>query len=352
MLTRIVFVILITLQPVLILSQIKHQSSANHEPGVWSISYNAGFGMDYENSTGHKLSFEAGYSEDNSKAFLFNISSAKLYKSRDSYYSLYECSVGPRIYVLKNQLVYLEGNIGAQINSFNTRYYYWDMGLDENYYSTNSRAAFYIAAGIGSKVMISANNAFLFRLKYNTTMPSTEGYTYINAQFGLEFNTSENKSTGKLKEKNFILSLGGGIISPQDIAGRKYNGNGVILIEGAVPTNFNGEIYGETVYNRIRSLRNSNLNSIVSFNIGPRFFINKNMLSSFLEFGGGMYILAESNSDKDDIVHPGLSIGTGFTAGISKLFELFAKGKIHFIFTDNPSFPPYSTLSGGMRFNL
>lgn len=353
MLTRILYVVLIiTVIPFTSLSQVNNPKLKDSSSGIWSISYNAGFGMDLENATGHKVSFEVGYSEDDSKAFLFNISTAKLYKNRDHYFSIFECTVGPRFYILENKLAYIEGSIGAEISSAHHRYYDWEYGYDEYYYSSNSRAAFCIAAGFGTRVMISPNNAFLLRVKYNTTMPSSEGYTYVNALFGLEFNTAKIYTPAKKDNRKFTFSLGGGLISPSDMNSRKNNGEGTLFIEGAVPTNFNGEIYGEAAYNRIRYNSASILNEIISLNIGPRFFINRGVLSAFLEFGGGLYILAERNNDKFDPLQPGLSIGTGFTADITKLFGLFAKGKIHFIFTDNPTFPPYSSLTGGMRFNL
>jgi hypothetical protein len=334
-------------------SQNEKSINLNSTPGVWNISYNAGFSINYENATGHKISFEIGYSEDDKKAFLFNISTTKLYKTSYKSFTMYECSVGPRFYVLKNELVFLEGNIGAQINSENRIYPNWDFGYINSYYSSNTHSAFYFAAGLGTKVMISRNNAFLLRVKYNTTMPASEGFTYINAQFGLEFNTSKPEDEINQKNKRRLtFSLGGGINSPLDINGRKNTGEGIFLLECALPTDFNGEIYGEAAYNRINANNARINNQLISFNIGPRFFINNSLLSSFMEFGGGMYILAQSNYSKKDAVHPGLTIGTGLTGRINELFEIFAKGKIHFLFTDNPSFPPYSTLAGGVRFNL
>lgn len=352
MLTRILLAIFITIIPVTAISQNTEPDLQDSKQGVWSISYNAGFAMDYDNSTGHKISFEVGYSEGDSKAFLFNISSAKLFRNRDHYLSIYECTVGPRFYILENERVYLEGNIGAQINSQSRRYYDWYPVSDENYYSSKSRAAFCLAAGFGTRVMISPNNALMLRVKYNTTMPSTEGYTYINALFGLEFNTVKNNTPNKIGNRKITFSVGGGINSPTDMNARRNNGDGTLMIEGAVPTNFNGEIYGEASYNRIKTKSGRILNHFISLNIGPRFFINRGLLNAFLEFGGGMYILADSDDDKSVPLHPGLSIGTGFTTDISGFIGLFAKGKIHFIFTDNRAFPPYSTLTGGMRFNL
>lgn len=352
MLTRILFVILITINSITIRSQIQEPNLIDSSTGVWSISYNAGFGMDYVNSTGHKISFEVGYSEDHQKAFLFNISSTRLYKNHNKYFSMFECSIGPRFYIIENELVYIEGNIGAQINSESNRSYNWDFGFDEYYYSSNPRAAFYFAAGFGTRVMISPNNAFLLRVKYNTTMPSTEGYTYINAQFGIEFNTAKNNTPVKNDKRKITFSIGGGINSPADMSGRKNRGDGIFLIEGAIPTNFNGEIYGEAAYNRIESNSTGLQNNSVSLTIGPRFFINRGLLSAFMEFGGGIYVLAQSDYSHHDPLQPGLNIGTGFTSGLSSFFELFAKGKIHFIFTDNPSLPLYTTLTGGVRFNL
>ena len=46
---------------------------------------------------------------------------------------MFECSIGPKFYIIENELVYIEGNIGAQINSESNRSYNWDFGFDEYY---------------------------------------------------------------------------------------------------------------------------------------------------------------------------------------------------------------------------
>ncbi|MFI5211581.1 MAG: hypothetical protein ACHQIH_01760 [Ignavibacteria bacterium] len=350
MLTRILIMALALLNTLSSYSQEKNTFTKPAPHGDWSISYNAGINMDYDKNTGYKISMELGFSESPSRELLLNLSSSAIPVSHSTGYSLLECSIGPRFLLFKDKILFLEGNIGAQINNRTREYYKWDYGYNGT--STQTRSGFYFAAGVGAKIHISGNNSFLLRVKYNTTVPYSEGLTYLGAQFGLDFNTSEPVRNSKIENKKFSLSIGGGINSPYDPDGYSNSGKGVYLIEGSYQTGQKNEVFLEASYSEINVNYHAENTGMLDINFGPRFYINKSALSSFIEFGGGVYILTKDDGSENDPVQPGINIGTGFTGRLNSLMALFLKGKIHILFTENLSFPPYSSLAGGLRFNL
>jgi hypothetical protein len=350
MLTRILIVTLALVSSLSSYSQSNNTVTKPATQGDWSISYYAGPTLNFENNSGYKISMEAGFSENRSRDLLLDLSSSVLTVSPSTSYSLLECSIGPRFLLFRDRIFFLEGSIGAQINNRTREYYEWGYGYSGT--STQTRSSFYFAAGIGAKLHITGNNSFLFRLKYNSTVPSSGGLTYMCAQFGLDFNASGADRISTAENRKFSLSIGGGINSPYDPDGLSNSGKGVYLIEGTYQTGSKNEIFLEAAYSEINVNHQAENSGMISFNCGPRFFINKSILSSFIEFGGGVYILTEDDGSKDDPVQPGINIGTGFTGRLSSIAALFVKGKIHILFTDNLLFPPYSSLAGGLRFNL
>lgn len=62
-------VLIITIIPFTALSQVNNPNLKDSSSGIWNISYNADFGMNLENATNHKVSFEVKPLEDDFKAF-------------------------------------------------------------------------------------------------------------------------------------------------------------------------------------------------------------------------------------------------------------------------------------------
>ncbi len=350
---RISFILIVLFTSFASFSQEEKLLSSKPSPGSWSISYNIGPNINFENNIGYKYSMEVCYAETESNEFILEFSTAKIPINEYSHHSILEYSIGPRFYPFKSKIFFAEGNIGAQISSKSKDYIDWYYSYyNPVYTSSRVSAAFYLSAGIGAKLFISRNNSFLMKIKYNTSMPYKDGVSYIGAQIGVDFNNTVSNKSAIIEDKKYSFSAGGGVNSPYDINSYSKSGEGILLIEGTYITGEKNEIFLEASYNRFGYDYMPEQIESACLDFGPRFYINKGELSSFMEFGGSINYLFYKTESRYDPIQPGISIGTGFTGKLNSLLALFLKGKIHLLFTDNPSQPPYSILAGGVRFNL
>lgn len=320
-------------------------------PGDWSITFNAGLGLSTLGKTGHKISFETAYRETSTHEFVFSFAATKLPEKTFIRSSLLEFSIGPRLYPLKNGSFFVEAAIGAQLNNTQREYYDW-YGEGFYYHTSDTRAAFLISVAAGVKLPITENNAMLLRLGYNTTHPYEEGVSYFSTQFGLCFNNSTDPAFKDKSNSKFAVSAGGGYVNPADGTGYHYSGSGLYILEGIFLISPMDEIYLNGSLVRLSTDEYTKSKNQFGITVGPRFFINRSVLSSFVEFGGGVY-LAEKNEFRDsDPLQPGINIGTGFTGRMTTALAMYLKGNLNYYFTDNPLFPAFSSITGGLRFNL
>lgn len=353
MLTRILFFVFYLLSTLHTISQDERGIPIITKDHYWSISYLAGAVYDTDGDLGYKFGIETSYREDEIKEFFLNFSVSKIHDSEITENNLVECSIGPRVY-LPVRDAYLEGNIGAQIFTRTSKYDYWDYGY--SWYYSKVRASFYFSGGAGYNFTLSRTNTLHFRIKYSTTMPPSEGLSYVSVQTGINFNTLKvSKTISPVKNKNrpISISAGAGLNSATGLYDNIYSGKSMYMIESSIPVSAKTEFFIESNFSTFTINERVKVNKLLSINFGPRLFINENPFTAFFEFGGGLHILLnkEENSRYDHI-QPGLNAGTGIIAKILGPASLFVKGKLHLIFTENEAFPPYSSFAGGLRFNL
>ena len=321
--------------------------------GDWSITYNAGIGLNTLGKAGHKISLEISYNETSSNEFVLSIASSKIRKGIYRRNRLLEISVGPRIYPTANKTIFTEATVGAQLNSEEREYFDW-YGEGTNFYVTDSRAAFLLSVAFGVKLPIAVNNSLLLRLAYNTTFPGAEGVSYFSGMAGLSFSSQKDPANrdnaGKLSR--FAVSAGGGYNNPAYGTGYHYSGSGIYMIEGIFNNGGLYEVYVNGSLNRLSKDIYSKADHIYGLAVGPRFYINKSTLSAFAELGGGVYYADKNEHTKSDPLQTGISFGTGFTGRMTKVLDMYLKGSLCYYLTDNPNFPAFSSVTGGLRFNL
>jgi hypothetical protein len=340
-------------------SQYKIHPQVTGLTGTWSISYNAGIGLNTLGKAVQKISFETTYRETSSHEFVLSIAAAKLPERTHTRRSLFEVSIGPRLYPLKNKTFFAEAKLGMQLNSLQKEEYDWFLG-EGYFYTSEIRAAFLLSVAAGIRLPVTENNSLLLRLGYNTTFPSEEGLSYFGALVGLDFQEGKDNKSKIANFSRFSISAGGGFNEPLFREGIRDSGKVSFSLEGIYSTGRLSEFYLAASYNRLHVSHHNT--GFAGLNFGPRFYINKSTFSSFIELGGGVfYKIKESKPnnfyinepDQDfDPLQPAINIGTGFTGRLSRLLSMYAKGNLNFFFTDDPDFPAFSTLTGGLRFNL
>lgn len=319
--------------------------------GDWSITYNAGLGLNTLGKAGHKISFETTYRETSSNEFVFSIASTKLPVGTYSRSSLLEISVGPRIYPFKYNIFFMEASLGAQFNSRQTEDYDWL--LNEYYfYSSDPLAPFLFSVGAGVKLPVTKNNSMLIRFGYNTTLPSKDGVSYFSGMVGLSFNETKDTARTRKSESRFAFSAGGGLNTPFGVGYRAYSSKGLYSLEAAYLISRRTEIFLNGVISNMKNLRRNDSHTILGVTLGPRFYLNRSALSAFAELGGGIFVLTKEDNSRDNPIRSSISIGTGFTGNITEIIGMYVKGNLYLVLTDNRSVPTFSSVTGGLRFNL
>lgn len=332
-------------------SQEIFEPEVNNLPGDWSITFNAGLGLNTLGKAGHKLSFETTYRETSTHEFVFSIASTKLPVGTYSRSSLLEISVGPRIYPFKYNIFFMEASLGAQFNSWQTEHYDWFLN-EYYYYSSDPLAPFLFSVGAGVKLPVTKNNSMLIRFGYNTTLPSKDGVSYFSALFGLSFNENKDTTHRNIDESKFAISAGGGLNTLIGDDSRVYTSKGLYSLEAAYLLSRRTEIILNGTISNIKNLRRNDSHTIFGLTLGPRFYLNRSALSAFAELGGGIFILTKEDNSRDNPIRSSISIGTGFTGNITELFGMYLKGNLYLVLTDNRSVPTFSSVTGGLRFNL
>jgi len=358
MLTRILFVsrffyFILLVSSFTNYSQKTFEPEENPLPGDWSITFNAGLGLSTLGKAGHKISFETAYKETSINEFVLSIAATKLPEKTFTRNSLLEVSIGTRLYPVKNETFFAELTLGAQINTKQRAYYDWFSGAD--YHSTDTRAAFLVSIATGVRMPITENNAMLLRLGYNTTFPFEEGGgSYLSGLIGLSF--SNRKTPANIEQdgsgSKFAVSAGGGYNNPMHGGGFHFSGSGIYVIEGIFLNSRLNELFMDISLNRLSTDDYSKAREIYGIALGPRFYINRDVLSAFLEFGGGVYLSDKNEHTKSDPLQPGINIGTGFSGRMTKDLAMYLKGGLCYYLTDNPNFLSFSSVTGGLRFNL
>lgn len=320
-------------------------------PGDWSMSYNAGIGLNAEGKVGHKLSFEAAYRETSTHEFVLSIASTKLPVRTFTRSSLFEVCVGPRLYPFKHDMFFIEAALGAQINNKQTEEYDWFMN-EYYFYSSEPKAPFLLSVGAGARLPVLKNNSMLIRIGYNTTMPSEDGVSYFSALFGLSFNNSKDTSRSSKFGSKFVLSAGGGFSTIISDRYHSYTSKGLYTLEAAYLISPRTEICLNGTISNMNNLRRNDNYTILGLILSPRFYLNRSALSAFAELGGGIFVLTKDDDSRDDPIKSSINIGTGFTGNITEIFGMFLKGNLYLVLTDNRSIPTFSSVTGGLRFNL
>lgn len=320
-------------------------------PGDWSIAFNAGLGLNTLGKAGHKTSFETSYRETSTHEFVLSIASTKLPVRTYTRNSLLEVSVGPRIYPFKYNIFFVEAALGAQFNSSQTEDYDWFLN-EYYYYSSDPLAPFLFSVAAGVKLPVSKNNSMMVRFGYNTTMPSEDGVSYFSALFGLSFNDTKDTARTRKSEGKFALSAGGGFNTPFGVGYRAYTSKGLYSLEAAYLLSRRTEIFLNGTISNMKNLRRNDSYTVFGVTLGPRFYINRNALSAFAELGGGIFILAKDNASRDNPIKSSIVIGTGFTGNITETIGMYLKGNLYLVLTDNRGVPTFSSVTGGLRFNL
>ncbi len=319
-------------------------------PGDWSISYNAGIGLNTEGKAGHKISFETAYRETSTHEFVLSIASSKLFEKTYTSSSLLEVCVGPRLYPFKHEIFFIETALGAQFNYKRTEEYDWFLG-ENYYYASESLAPFLFSVGTGVRLPVTKNNAMLIRFGYNTTFPSKDGVSYFSTLIGLSFYNSNDTAHTRKNSSKFSLSAGGGISNTLS-NGYTYSSPGIYCFEAAFLLSGRTEIFLDGIINKVKIPRREESNTMLGLTLGPRFYLNKSDLSAFAELGGGIFILAKENSSRENPFKSSIVIGTGFTGNITEIIGMYLKGNLYLVLTDNRRVPAFSSVTGGLRFNL
>ncbi|MBL8016789.1 MAG: hypothetical protein JNK43_05925, partial [Ignavibacteria bacterium] len=288
--------------------------------------------------------------ETSSHEFVLSIASSKIRERNYTNRDLIEVSIGTRLYPVKNEIFFTEATLGAQINNLEREYFDWGY-----YYQTSdSRASFLVTVATGVKLPVTENNSMLLRLGYNTTFPIEEGLSYFSGLIGLSFSASYE--TGKNKPKapasKLAIAAAGGYNNPMHRTGYHFSGSGIYIIEGIFVNTRLNELFMDISLNRFSPDEYSKAREIYGIALGPRFFINRDVLSAFVELGGGVYLSDKNEHTMSDPLQPGINLGTGFTGKMTEAMEMFLKGGLCYFLTDNPNFPSFSSVTGGLRFNL
>lgn len=348
MLTRILFCTLALLLSHTTFSQID-LTPKEHNRSVWSAAYFAGPFYSFKEEFGYEVSLEGSYRESlDNKEFVFNITSGNIPRSKSSYTSLIEVSVGPRFFFGKNQTFFAEGNIGGAVEG--KTWLYIDYFFGEQYSRTTSKASFYLAAGIGGRLSLLDVNYFLYRLKFHTNVPYSEGTTHITAQFGFQFSDRESKEVQKRSSSKLSFSLVGGINNP--ITGNKFDSKGEFSagVESTLRSSAKIEWSMLALYNKFQNYIGDP--GIMEISFSPRFYLSRYALTAFFESGAGLYLQTVTIDTEYDNLQPGISFGAGILGNFAEHFGIFVRGRLNLLLTDNPDFPFYTNLLGGVRYNL